>query len=151
MFFCHITQNNEKMYFCNEEHFQLMNNNNLKKEELIHFINDATGANTYSKRVQSSALKYINAYENNGMLESLHYIVKVQRHQIRQYLDTISFSNDNAKLKYLFVMIHDNVKEEKLKREQAEKQQKNIRNIELIDVVETKTVKRKGRGISEFL
>lgn len=151
MFFCHITPNNEKMYFCNEEHFQSMNSDNLKKEELIHHINDATGANMYAQRTRTFALRYINAYENNGLLESLHYIVMVQRHQIRRYLDTISFANDNAKLKYLFSMIHDNVKEENFKRERAKKQQETIYEVEPVDITKASTVTRKRRGIGEFL
>lgn len=153
MFFCHITQNNEKMYFCNEQHFQSMNSTNIKKEEIIHFINDATGANMFAKRLQTFTKKYVNAYETHGMTDSLHHVLRTQRHSIRKYLDTIPFAHDNARIKYLLAMIHDNVVRDYNERERNKRQQIEYK-VEIYNDDEVKVKpkpSKKRRDISDFL
>lgn len=152
VFLCHITNNNQKMYFCCQECMDSVTTVDVKFEELIHFVREATNINTFNKGNVTFITKYLQAYKNNGMFESLHYILKTQRHQIRSYFDKKSFANDTAKAKYLFAMIHDNIKEEHEKRLKYEQQQNNVVEMEVLDITNVQVKKKKSRGgISAFL
>lgn len=146
-FYCIITPNNKRSYYCDEQCYNSMTYEKKLLIECKYFILEILDCHP-SKQFTTYMDKRLKEYDTINKLESLHYILFQRKENLFAYLEKIDFRKNNiAKFKYLIAMIHLDVEKDSAERERLSKQV--VQHVE--PTLEMKTSVKKGRDISEFI
>lgn len=147
----HLTPNNMKMYFCNNDCYEKMSPVNLKMAEIEYMFISLLNVAGLSKSVRGYIRNQLSEYERQNKILILHRILVEKMQYFDKILQNKTFSNTTIKAKYIFKSVEETVDleyQKMIKREQqiAIKEQSFIIPCEL-----KRTNIKKRRNISDFI
>lgn len=142
-------------YYCNQQEFETYINEKVKREDLIKYIAEDVLDYEEGQIVPVVLLKKIQEMNKFYDYEVIHDCFKENQETIQYWIDTKNFTSEYGMVSYIMKIIEGSIndvyKKWKFKKRQNQKQQVNSISLDIINEINTDTVKKKNKSIMAFL